>query len=130
MPEDETPVVEHMGGMTPMRTDDGDRIQFGPQPNTALETQVAPDSGRQPLPNKGGKPPPPMTSAYPEAPDRLLEVLQGASIMEEHYTLMRTVIEKFQSTNNGLTKTCLSLLTGCEVSNILVKEYHLVDSSP
>ena len=91
---------------------------------------MASDSGRQPLPNEGGKPPPPVTSVHPEAPDRLLAMLQGASIMEEHRTLMSTVIEKVQSAKNGLPETCTSLLTGFEVSNIVVKEYHLVDSSP
>ena len=73
---------------------------------------MAPDSGRQPLPNKGGKPPPPMTSAYPEAPDRLLEALRGTSIVEEHRTLMGMVIERIQSAKSGLTKACTSLLTG------------------
>ena len=53
MLEDKTPVDEHMGGKTPMDTDDGGRIQFGPQPNTAPETQVAQDSGRRPPLNEG-----------------------------------------------------------------------------
>ena len=91
---------------------------------------MAPNSGRQPLPNEGGKPSPPVTSVHPEATDRLLEALQGASIMEEHRTLMSTVIEKVQSAKNGLTETCISLLTGFEVSSAVAKEYHLVDSSP
>ena len=94
MSEDKTLVAEHMGGKTPMDTDDGGRIQFGPQPNTAPETQAVPDSGRQPLTNKGGEPPVPMTSVHPEAPDSLLEALCGASIDEEHCTLMSMVIEK------------------------------------
>ena len=119
-----------MGGRTTTDPDDGRRVQSGPQPDTAPETQVAPDSGRQPLPNEGGKPPPPVTSVHPEAPDRLLEVLRGASIVEEHRTLMSMVIEKVQSAKSGLTETYISLLTGFEVSNIVVKEYHLVDSSP
>ena len=119
-----------MGGKTPTDPDDEGRVQFGPQPDTTPETQVAPDSGRQPLPNKGGKAPPLVTSVHSEAPDRLLEALQGASIMEEDRTLMSTVIEKVQSAKNGLTETCINLLTGFEVSNIVVKEYHLVDSSP
>ena len=91
---------------------------------------MTPDSGRQPLPNKGGKPPPPVTSVHPEAPDRLLEMLQGASIVEEHRTLISTVIEKVQSARNGLTEACTSLLTGFDVSNIIAKECHNIDSSP
>ena len=91
---------------------------------------MAPDLGRQPLPNEGGKPPPPVTSVRPEAPDRMLEALQGGSIVEEHRTLMSTVIEKVQSAKSGLTEACISLLIGFEVSNIVEKEYHLVDSIP
>ena len=120
-PEGEASAAGHMGEQTPMDTDDGGHIQFGPQPNTAPETQVAPDSGRQPLPNEGSKPPPPVTSVHPEAPDRLLEALRDASIVEEHRTLMSTVIEKIQSTKSGLTEACTSLLTGFEVSNVIVK---------
>ena len=45
VPEGKTPVAEHMGGQTPMDTDDGGRIQFGPQLKTAPETQVVLDSG-------------------------------------------------------------------------------------
>ena len=51
--EGETSVAEHMGEQTPMDTDDGGHIQFGPQPNTAPEAHVAPDSGRPPLSKRG-----------------------------------------------------------------------------
>ena len=105
-----------------MDTDDGGRIQFGPQPNKTPETQVAPDLGRPPLSNEEGKPTPPVTSIHLEAPDRLLEALQGASIVEEHRTLMGKVIERVQSAKSGLTEACTSLLTGFEVSNVIVKK--------
>ena len=72
----------------------------------------------------------PVASVHPEAPDRLLEALQGAFVVEEHRTLMSVVIEKVQSTKSGLTEACTSLLTGFEVSNVIVKGYHSVDSSP
>ena len=71
-----------------------------------------------------------MTSVHPEAPDNLLETLRSASIDEEHRTLMSMVIEKIPSTKSGLIEACTSLLTGFEVSNKIVKEYHSVDSSP
>ena len=58
-----------------------------------------------------------MTSAQPEASDNLLEVLRGASIDDEHHTLMSTVIEKVRFVKSGLTEACTSLLTGFEVSN-------------
>ena len=49
-----------------------------------------------------------------------MEALQGASIMEEHRTLMGTVIERVQSIKSGLTEACTSLLTGFEVSDVIV----------
>ena len=70
--------------------------KFGPQPNTAAEPSVVPDSGRR-SPVKGGKSPMPVASVHPEAPDNLLEALRGASINEEHRTIMSAVIEKVQS---------------------------------
>ena len=66
-------------------------------------------------------PVPPVTSVQPEAPDNLLEALRGASIVDEHRVLMGTVIEKVQSTKSGLTKAYASLLTGFEVSNVIVE---------
>ena len=88
--------------------------EFGPQPNTAPEPPVVPDSVRQPL-AKGGKPSMPMASVHPEASDNLLEALRGASIDEEHHTIMSAVVKKVQSAKNGLTEACASLLTGFEV---------------
>ena len=89
--------------------------EFGPQPNTAPEPPVVPDSGRRP-PFKRGKTPVPVTSVYPEALDNLLGALRGASIDEEHHTIMSAVIKKVQSAKSGLTEACASLLTGFEVS--------------
>ena len=86
--------------------------KFGPQPNTAPEPPVVPDSGRRPS-SKRGKMPVPVTSAHPEAPDNLLEALRSASIDEEHRTIMSAVVQKVQ---NRLTEACASLLTGFEVN--------------
>ena len=74
-----------------MDSDEGGRNKLGPQMDTAREPPVVPDSGRQPL-AKEGEPSVPMTSVTPEAPDSLLEALRGASMDEEHYTLMSAVI--------------------------------------
>ena len=71
-----------------------------------------------------------MTSVHPEALDRLLEVLRGASIDEEHRTLMSMVIKKVKSAKSGLTEACASLLTGFEVSTKIVENFHSKDSSP
>ena len=61
-----------------------------------------------------------MTSVQPEAPDTLMEALRSASIVEEHRTLMGTVVERIQSAKSGLTEACTSLLTGFEVSNAIM----------
>ena len=57
-----------------------------------------------------------VTPVHLEALENLLEVLNGASIDEEHHTAMSTVIQKVRSAKSGLTKACASLLTGFEVS--------------
>ena len=72
----------------------------------------------------------PVTPVQLEAPDNLLEALKGASIDEEHRTIMSAVIQKVQSAKSGLSEACTSLLTGFEVSNKIMREYHSVDSSP
>ena len=71
--------------------------------------------GRQP-PSKRSKPTEPVNSVQLEASDNLLEVLNGASIDEEHRTVMSAVIRKVQSAKSVLTEACNSLLTGFEVS--------------
>ena len=72
-----------------------------------------------------------VTSVHPEAPDTLTEALRGASIVEEHRTLMGTVIERVQSVKSGLTETCTSLLRGFEVCDVIMqKECHSIDCSP
>ena len=58
----------------------------------------------------------PAASVQPEAPDNMLEALQGASIDEEHRAIMSAVVQKVQSAKNGPTEACTSLLTGFEVS--------------
>ena len=89
--------------------------EFGPQPNTAPEPPVVPDSGRRP-PSKRGKTPVSVTSVLLEASDNLLEALRSASIDEEHRTIMCAVVQKVQYAQSGLTEACASLLTGFEVS--------------
>ena len=72
----------------------------------------------------------PMAYVHPEASDNLLEALRGASIDEEHRTIMSSVIEKVQSAKSGLTEACASLLTGFQVSNPIIGKYYRIDSSP
>ena len=108
-PQGDLPNSRRKGSKTPKGS------KFGPQPNTAPEPPVVLDFGRRP-PSKRGKPPVPVTSVHPEAPDNLLEALRDASIDEEHCTIMSAVIKKVQSAKSGLTEACASLLTGFEVS--------------
>ena len=116
-------VLEAPQGDLPDSRPKGDKTTEGskssPGPDTAPEPSVVPESGRRPL-HKKGKPATPVASVQPEAPDNLLEVLNGASIDEEHRTVMSAVIQKVQSAKSGLTETCTSLLTGFEgcVQNI------------
>ena len=102
--------------------DSGGRSKLGPQPDTASEPPVVPDSGRQPL-AKGGELPVPMTSVHPKESDNLLEALQGASIIEEHRTLMGAVVEKVRSSKSGLNEAYTSLLTFFEVRDAIFFNY-------
>ena len=108
-PQGDLPDSRHEGSKTPKGS------KFGPQPNTAPEPRVVLDSGRRP-PSKRGKMPVPVSSVHPEAPDNLLGALRGASIDEEHHTIMSVVIKKVQSTKSRLTEACASLLSGFEIS--------------
>ena len=108
-PQGDLPDSRRKGDKTPKGS------KSGPGPDTAPEPSVVPESGRRPL-RKKGKPTTLAASIQPEAPDNLLEVLNGASINEEHRTIMSAVSQKVQSAKSGLTEACASLLTGFEVS--------------
>ena len=112
-PQGDLPDSRRIGDRTPKGS------KSGLEPDTALEPSTVSDSGRQ-HPSKRSKPTEPVTSAKPEALD-LLEVLNGASIDEEHRTIMSAVIQKVQFAKSRLTKACASLLTGFEVSKEYVK---------
>ena len=107
-PQGDLPDSKPKGGKAP------EGSKSGPGPDTAPEPSVVPESDRRRL-HKKGKPTMPATSVHPEAPDNLLEVLNGASIDEEHRTVMSMVIQKVQSAKSGLTEACTSLLMGFEV---------------
>ena len=115
-PGGQTSVVGHTGDKAPMDPNGGGYLEFSPQPDTILETDTAPESGRQPPSAGRGVPAPRATSIQPEVPDTLLAALNSASIIDEHRALMGAVIEKIQSAKSGLTEACASLLTGFEVS--------------
>ena len=118
-PGHEEVVQEEPRGDLPDSRSEGDKtllgFKSGFKPDTAPESSTVPDRGRR-TPTKRSKPTEPASSVQPEAPDNLLEVLKGASIDEEHRTIMSTVIQKARSAKSGLTEPCASLLTGFEVS--------------
>ena len=123
-PGPEEVVPEEPQGNLPDSRRKGDRTRKGSksglEPDTTLEPSTVPDSGRQP-PSKRSKPTEPVTSVQLEAPDNLLEVLNGASIDEEHRTIMSAVIQKVQSAKSGLTEAWASLLIDFDVSKEYVK---------
>ena len=98
-------------------------------PDSAPEPTVAPESGGRPL-RKKGKTSTPAVSVQPEVPDNLLEALNGASIKEEHRTVMSAVIQKVQLAKSGLSEACSSLLTGFEVKISIYVKWYRIDSSP
>ena len=51
--------------------------------------------------------------------DVLRDLLEQAAILEEHRTLMGTVIERISSAESGLHEAFMSLLTGFEVREII-----------
>ena len=87
----------------------------GSRPDTAPEPSEVPESGGVP-PSKRSKSTVPVAPVQPEAPDNMLEALQGASIDEEHRAIVSAVVQKVQSAKSGLTEACTSLITGFEVS--------------
>ena len=108
VPRGDFPDSRPKGGKAPKGS------KSGPGPDAAPEPSMVPESDRRRL-HKKGKPTTPATSVQPETPDNLLEVLNGASIDEEHRTIMSAVIQKVQSAKSGLTEACTSLLMGFEV---------------
>ena len=129
MPQGEIPDAGHTGYKILVDCADESCNKPGSQPDTIPEPPMVPDLGRRPL-AKEGEPAVPVTSVAPEASDSLLEVLHGASMDEEHRTLMSAVIQKVRSAKSGITEACTSLLTGFEVSNKYVQNYHPIGSSP
>ena len=107
-PQGDLPDSRPKGGKAPGGS------KSGPGPDTAPELPTVPESDRRRL-HKKGKPTPPATSVHPEALENLLEALNGASIDEEHRTIMSAVIQKVQSAKSGLTEACTCLLIGFEV---------------
>src|SRR3954469_4514563 len=89
-------VLEEPQGNLPDSRSGGEKSPQGTKsgfvPNTVPGSTV-PARGER-TPSKRSKPSEPATSAQPEAPDNLMEALEGATIDEEHRTVMSTVVQK------------------------------------
>ena len=85
------------------------------EPDKVLEAFKAPGSGERPPSTEGGLTSPPATSVYAELPGGLLTALRNASIIDEHRTLMGTVVGKIQAAESGLNESCLGLIKSFEV---------------
>ena len=55
----------------------------------------------------------------PEAPVTLMDMLQHASVLEEHRTLMGMVVERILSVRSGLNEAFTGLLRDFEVCNVI-----------
>ena len=59
------------------------------------------------------------SATNPEAPDTLMDALRHASVLEDHRSLMGTVVERVQFAKSGLGEAFTSLLRGFEVRNVI-----------
>ena len=59
-------------------------------------------------------------SEDPRVPETLTDMLQRASVSEEHRALMVTVVEKVVSAKSGLNEAFTSLLRGFEVCDVVL----------
>ena len=59
-------------------------------------------------------------SEDPGVPETLTDMLQHASVSEEHRALMVTVVEKVLSAKSGLNEAFTSLLRGFEVCDVIL----------
>src|SRR3954468_13521116 len=116
-------VLEELQGNLQDPRSKGDETPQGSQsgfvPDTAPDSTILARAGRTPF--KRSKPSEPATSVQPKAPDSLLEALEGATIDEEHHTVMSAVVQRVQSAKSGLNEACASLLTGFQVSKKYAK---------
>ena len=84
----------------------------GLQPETILEASKR-------IPSKECRTPA-AVSEDPGAPEMLTDMLQQASISEEHRALMVTVVERVLSAKSGLNEAFSSLLRGFEVCDVVL----------
>ena len=84
-------------------------------PDKALEAPKAAGSGQRPSSMEGGLPTLLATSAYAKLSGGLLTALKNASVVDEHRTLMGTVVGKIQAAESRLNESCHGLIKSFEV---------------
>ena len=109
------PGAGHVGAAAPRRVVNGGDLEFGPQPDKVPDTSKALGSGERPYSTEGDLPTPPVAFVHVELPGGLSTALKNASVVEEHRTLMGTVVGKIQSAESGLNESCLGLIKAFEV---------------
>ena len=110
-PQGETSAAQGPGCAAPTGTNNKGPGLSGLQPETTLGSSKH-------IPSKGVRTPT-AASRNPEAPDTLMDMLQHASVSEEHRTLMGTVVERILSARSGLNEAFTGLLRGFEVCNVI-----------
>lgn len=110
---------KNMRGATLMETGVGGPGSSNPRPDTVPETQMALDSNQQPPSREGEMAIQAATSTNVKAPNMMMDALQSVSVLEEHRTLMGTVVEKIQSAKSVLNEAFTSLLTGFKVYDVM-----------
>ena len=110
-PEGGTSIIKGPGGAAPMgASNEGPEL-------SGLWPKMTPGSSRH-TPLKGMHIPA-ADSRNSEVPDTLMGTLQSVSILEEHRTLMGTVVERVLSVRSGLNEAFMGLLRGFEVCNVI-----------
>ena len=109
-PEGDTSAVKGPGCAAPMGTNNKGPGLSGLQPKMTLGSS-------EHILSKGVHTA--AASRNPEAPDTLMDMLQNASVLEEHCTLMGTVVERILSARSGLNEAFTGLLRGFEVCNVM-----------
>ena len=82
-----------------------------PRPEASTSATLSPEHS---APTGGDKEGP---TQFGDRPDTLTGLLEHATLLEDHRTLMGTVFEKIPSATSGLNEAFTSLLKGFEVHN-------------
>jgi hypothetical protein len=129
MAEVNTSVTEDQEGTSLLADEGKEPGQSGPPPSTAPEPP-RPSTAQIPPSGEGaGEPTPaPNTSAQAAVgwPATLEELVSNSVNIEGHRTLMGAVMQSFRSVQSGLNDAVQGLLTGFEVSQVMIFPHNAV----